>query len=66
MHRSNYRNNLVTTNCTYISLKALENKNVLSLDLKLSTEGLSLIALGSEFHRDGAATEKALDPYVLY
>ena len=44
---------------------ACEYKSVLSLDLKDSTEGASLIARGMLFQRVGPATAKARSPLDL-
>ena len=45
-------------------LKACLNRNVFSLDLKLSIEVASLHSWGSLFHNFGAECVKALSPYL--
>ena len=42
-----------------------ENRYVLSLDLKMGSEGESLMVWGREFHSFGAVLEKARSPNVF-
>ena len=44
-------------------MKALSKRYVLSLLLKLDSDGANFISRGIEFHSRGAAFENALEPY---
>ena len=46
-------------------MKEWENRYVLSLDLKVGSEGESLMVWGREFHSLGAVLEKARSPKVF-
>ena len=46
-------------------MNAVLKRWVFSADLKVGSEGASLMFLGSAFQRVGAATEKALSPQVF-